>query len=73
MAHYQHGKSWTERTATDSYLEAPDYQSSYDLEHHAKAQGFRNAHTSLGVAGHLCAHGRNAVPRTGGGTDCRRR
>jgi len=62
MAQYQHAKSWTERTATDGYPEPQDYQRSYDLDHHAHAQGFKNAHTSLGVAGHLIHIGAMLFP-----------
>jgi hypothetical protein len=62
MTHYQHGKSWTERAATEDYPQAQDYQRSYDLEHHAHAQGFKNAHTSLGVAGHLVHMGAMLFP-----------
>lgn len=45
---YHHAGSWTERTATQDYPAAAD-----DIERHARAQGFKNAHTSLGVAGHI--------------------
>lgn len=62
MPHYQHGKSWTERTATEDYPEAQDYQPSYDREHHAKAQAFRNPHTTLGVAGHIVHMGAMLFP-----------
>ena len=62
MAQYQHAKSWTERTAAEGYPEAQDYQRSDDLEHHAHAQGFKNANTSLGVAGHLVHMGAMLFP-----------
>ena len=62
MAEYQHAKSWTERRAPDGYAQAQDYQPSYNLEHHAHAQGFKNAHTSLGVAGHLVHMGAMLFP-----------
>jgi hypothetical protein len=54
---YHHAKSWTERTAAQDYPEAGD-----DLEHHASRQGFKNAHTSLGVAGHLVHMGAMLFP-----------
>lgn len=49
-AHEQSG-SWTDRTAPDRQ----DYSSMPvdDIESHARRQGFHNAHTSLGVAGHI--------------------
>ncbi len=57
MAHYQHDKPWTDRTG------APDGQEPVDdLEHHARSQGFTNAHTSLGVAGHLVHMGAMLFP-----------
>jgi hypothetical protein len=62
MAHYQHAQPWTERTTTDGFPEAQDSQRSYDLEHHAHAQGFKNAHTSRGVAGHLIHMGAMLFP-----------
>ncbi len=62
MAQYQHARSWTERTATDDHAAAQDYQRSYDLEHRAHAQGFRNEHASLGIAGHLVHMGAMLFP-----------
>jgi hypothetical protein len=61
MAHYHNGTSWTERTRGEGYPEA-DYQGSHNLEHHAHAQGFRNAHTSLGDTGHLVHMGAMLFP-----------
>lgn len=46
---YQHASSWTERTGSQN-------------ERHARSQGFRNAHTSLGVAGHLVHMGAMLFP-----------
>jgi hypothetical protein len=62
MAYHQQDKSWTQRTATEGYPEAQDSERSSDLEHHARAQGFVNAHTSLGVAGHLVHMGAMLFP-----------
>jgi hypothetical protein len=56
MAH-QHAKSWSERTHTPEDFTAGD-----DLEHHARSQGFHNAHTSLGVAGHFVHMGAMMFP-----------
>jgi hypothetical protein len=64
MAYHQHARTWTERTSEpESYPQSQNYDTSYDdLEHHAKTQGFRNAHTSLGVAGHLVHMGAMLFP-----------
>jgi hypothetical protein len=62
MAQYQHAKSWTERAATEGYSEAQGHQRSDDLEHHAHAQGYKNANTSLGVSGHLVHMGAMLFP-----------
>lgn len=57
---YHHANSWTERTAAqDDPAAGADL---YDLEHHARSQGFTNAHTSLGVAGHLVHMGAMLFP-----------
>lgn len=56
MAH-QHAQSWTARTNAQDDLAPGD-----DLEHHAKRQGFNNAHTSLGVAGHMVHMGAMLFP-----------
>jgi hypothetical protein len=57
MAYHHHTGSWADRTTS------PEYPAeSGDLEHHAKTQGFRNAHTSLGVAGHLVHMGAMLFP-----------
>lgn len=61
MTHYENGKSWTQRTATDGHPEAQHYPVD-DLEHHARSQGFANAHTSLGVAGHIVHIGAMLFP-----------
>ncbi|HZQ55318.1 MAG TPA: hypothetical protein VFB14_24175 [Bryobacteraceae bacterium] len=65
MSHYHYarpqeqGGSWTERTAPDR----PDYAPAMDdIESHARRQGFHNAHTSLGVAGHLVHMGAMLFP-----------
>ena len=58
MAH-QHGK-WTERVAPQSPPEAQESQRTYDLEHHAKAQGYR--HESFGIAGHMVHMGAMLFP-----------
>ena len=50
---FHHAKAWTERTGGTDYPEAGEYRLPYEMEHHANAQGFRNPHTSLGVAGHV--------------------
>lgn len=57
-AHEQSG-SWTERTAADR--QDPAYAVD-DIESHARRQGFHNAHTSLGVAGHLVHMGAMLFP-----------
>jgi hypothetical protein len=55
-----HANSWTERTATPDY---PEHRvAGDDLEHHARTQGFRNPHTSLGAAGHLVHMGAMLFP-----------
>jgi len=59
MLHH-HAHSWTDRTATPDYPEPP--AAGDDLEHHARTQGFRNAHTSLGAAGHLVHIGSMLLP-----------
>ena len=64
MAHYEHGKSWTERTATEDYPEMQEHlrPGEDDLERHARSHGFNNPHTSLGVAGHLVHMGAMLFP-----------
>jgi hypothetical protein len=62
MAHYQQSKSWAARSAGEGYADAPPYQASYGVGQHAGAQGFRNPHTSLGVAGHLVHMGAMLFP-----------
>jgi len=59
MAEHQ-AITWTERTAAD---DSPAHGDGYDdLEHHARKQGFHNAHTSLGAAGHLVHMGAMLFP-----------
>jgi len=53
---YHHAGAWVERTAQQ------DYPPADDIERHARAKGFRNAHTSLGVAGHLVHMGAMLFP-----------
>lgn len=61
--HHQHARTWTERTSDpESYPEPQATPETYDLEHHARTQGFRNAHTSLGVAGHIVHIGAMLFP-----------
>ena len=56
----QHAKSWPERTAEQDHpAHGDDYD---DLEHHARKQGFHNAHTSLDVAGHFVHMGAMLFP-----------
>ena len=62
MAHYQHGKSWTERPATQGYPEVQDYPASYDLEHHARTQGSKTRTRRLGAAGHIVHMGAMLFP-----------
>lgn len=61
MTRSQHGKSWTDRTVTPDGPETGHYPAD-DLEHHARSQGFTNAHTSLGVTGHLVHMGAMLFP-----------
>jgi len=64
MVQHHHARTWTERASEpESYPKTQNYDASYDdLEHHAKTQGFRNAHTSLGVAGHIVHIGAMLFP-----------
>lgn len=63
MAYHHHTRTWTERTSEpESYPEPQGVNDTYDLEHHARAQGFSNAHTSLGVAGHIVHIGAMLFP-----------
>lgn len=59
MAYHSSG-SWTERTQRNAPQDYPG--AADDIERHARAQGFRNAHTSLGVAGHLVHMGAMMFP-----------
>jgi len=56
----QQAKSWPERTAEQDHPVRGDGYD--DLEHHARKQGFHNAHTSLGVAGHFVHMGAMLFP-----------
>jgi hypothetical protein len=54
---------WTERVAAQDDPAEQEYTTpGDDLQRHANNHGFRNAHTSLGVAGHLVHMGAMLFP-----------
>jgi hypothetical protein len=56
MSH-RHGHSWTKRVSARERPgeEAParDGDLQHGLEQHSRSQGFKHAHTTLGVSGHI--------------------
>jgi hypothetical protein len=59
---HQHAHSWTGRSGASHSHDSQVHLSPGGLEHHAPGQGFKNPHTSLGVAGHLVHMGAMLFP-----------